>query len=31
MQIRQGTGVAAIHPIMLIADFIKANSKPEGA
>jgi Fe-S oxidoreductase len=31
MQIRQGTEVEAAHPILLIADFIKANSKPEGA
>ena len=27
MQIRQGTSVEAIHPIMLIANFIRANSK----
>jgi hypothetical protein len=27
MQIRQGTGVEAIHPIMVVADFIKANSQ----
>jgi Fe-S oxidoreductase len=27
MQIRQGTGVEAIHPIMLVASFIKVNSK----
>jgi Fe-S oxidoreductase len=31
MQIRQGTGVEAIHPIMLIADFIKASSRQEGS
>jgi Fe-S oxidoreductase len=29
MQIRQGTGVEAIHPIMLIAEFIKRSSKPK--
>jgi Fe-S oxidoreductase len=29
MQIRQGTGVGAIHPIMLIANLIRANSKSE--
>ncbi len=26
MQIRQGTGVEAIHPIMLVADFMKENA-----
>jgi Fe-S oxidoreductase len=29
MQIRQGTGVDAMHPIMLIAEFIKGSSKPK--
>jgi hypothetical protein len=27
MQIRQGTGVEAIHPIVLVADFLKNKSK----
>jgi Fe-S oxidoreductase len=31
MQIRQGTGVNAIHPIMLVADFIKVNSREQGS
>jgi Fe-S oxidoreductase len=26
MQIRQGTGMEALHPILLIADFIKGNA-----
>jgi Fe-S oxidoreductase len=26
MQIRQGTGIEALHPVMLIADFINGNS-----
>jgi Fe-S oxidoreductase len=27
MQIWQGTGVEAVHPIMLIADFVKGNAR----
>jgi Fe-S oxidoreductase len=27
MQIRQGTGAEAIHPVMLVAEFLKANTR----
>jgi FAD/FMN-containing dehydrogenase/Fe-S oxidoreductase len=29
MQIRQGTGVEAVHPILLIANMVRANSRAE--